>query len=117
MSVLVNGDSTWTTTNVSTQNMGNGVVYITGISADGVNSVSLDIINYTAHNASYGIQNTGTGINANSSSANYQYGIFGGTAVSGSISISGYSGKTIQGSFDFADTKNHLTGTFTAVTP
>ena len=116
MTVNFNGNSTWTTTGVTTQSEA-GIVYITGTSANQSNSVTLDIVNFEPGAGSYIIQNTGTGTNPNNSSANYQYNIYGGTAVSGQITITKYGSNTIEGSFDFSDTKNHLSGTFTAVRP
>ena len=114
MTLYFNGDSSWTSSNVTTQNDGSGTVYITGNSADGNNSLALDIGDYRAGNATYTIASINT---PHGSFASYETVGTAYAAVSGQIVVTDYSTNTIQGSFSFTSAKANISGTFTATTP
>jgi hypothetical protein len=117
MSATVGVHSTWTTTNVTSEYLSPMFVTITCTSADGNKLMVLNLNNYRDGAAIYPLHNSGTGINANESSATYEDGINIESFNYGQIVITSYSATLIQGTFDLRGTGPTVSGTFTAPTP
>ena len=119
MSINVNGNPGWTTTNISSQNFGNGLVYITGTSSDGNDVVVLSVYGYREGIATYTLHNSAyyNTLNPDISFATYQDGINVDGSLTGQVIVSADNTNSIQGSFDFYGSSTHVTGTFTAPKP
>jgi len=115
MSVTVNGDSAFTTTNVVTDNQGNGTVYISGISSATNERVDLAITGFTEGAKAYYIDYRGTGGNINGNTGKYTKGSNLTEARTGNIYVTSVTGNTITGSFNlYSNQQTNINGTFTA---
>ena len=115
MTVTVNGDSTWTTNNVTMENL-NNAVYINGTNAAMNKEVTLVLKQYEPGSHTYLMGNIGSLPGINQSQAVYQYGSNAAPSQGGQIVVTNSTTTTIHGSFDF-EASGHITGTFIAPIP
>ncbi len=119
MSVHVSGSgpsTDWTTTSVSTHGASN-TLSISGEDPVTHNKVKLAVYGYVEGRRTYGISFNDEGNNLGGNAAVYEFGNDGYIAATGSISITGYTTKTINGAFDFTGSGGHISGTFKAPLP
>ncbi len=118
MSVEVSGASTkkWTSTEVSSFGSDNAlsISCIDPVSRD---RVKLAIYGYREGRRTYAISFNDLGENQGGNVAVYEYGNSAYISSTGSISITRYTTKTIDGTFTFTGTGGHVTGTFKAPLP
>lgn len=112
-----NGDSSWTTTNVTTVQQSDSVVEITAINAATNEKVIFDLNGYRDGRKTYYIGGGSVPGNSYGSSAAYQgitdyvYG------YGGQIAITAFATHTMNGTFDFQGDTIHFTGSFKAPLP
>jgi hypothetical protein len=118
LSASINGDSTWTTTGVTTGSYA-GYVYIHGVRSSTGEEIDLTLANYSGVNK-YDINNMIPDSVTTLSVANYvAYGIVRGfEAMTGSITVSQVTQNALYGSYYFMNTGGgSASGTFVAPHP
>jgi len=118
MSVEVSGASTkkWTSTEVSTFGS-NNTLSISCIDPVSHDRVKLAIYGYREGRRTYAISFDDEGANMGGNVAVYEFGTDAYISSTGTISITKYTTKTIDGTFAFTGTGGHVTGTFKAPLP
>jgi hypothetical protein len=117
MTVQVSGDSAWTTTDVTTENDNNEIVYISGYDDSSDKTISLTLNGYEPGNRTYIINTPGSVPASNQSQALYTSGGIGSSANSGQIVITNTTTKVLMGTFNFDGGKIQVSGTFSAPLP
>ncbi len=114
MIVVLDKDTAFTTTSVTTDNQNNGTLYITGKSADGTRSLDIAITGYTGSKKTFVVDYRGVGGNINGNTGLYRDGSSSIISRAGNIMITEVGGDLIKGTFDFYYLQNNFKGTFTA---
>ena len=114
MTVILDGTTLWTVNSVSTNNQGNGTVYITGTNKDKNESLSLAISGFIKGKKSYSIDYRGTGGNIYGNTGTYSQGSNLYDARSGYINVTSVVNNAITGSFGLTTAKGGITGSFVA---
>ena len=114
MTMLLNSDTAWTTTNVSTDNQNSGNVYITGTNSATNEQISLAISGFVEGKKAYYIDYRGVGGNITGNTGTYSKGSGLLYASTGNIFVTSVTGNTINGSFDLYLPNQHINGFFTA---
>lgn len=114
MTVVVNKDTAWTSTNVTTDNKNTGTVYITGKSPDGNSSMELTISGYDGTKKTYTIDYRGPGGNIYGNLAQYKDDTSFVVSRSGRIVITGVTQTMISGTFKMYYLQTEINGSFEA---
>lgn len=117
LSVKANNEQEWKTSDVTTNNEGNGVVSITGATTDGSKLVVLNIATYRDGRATYTINQTYYYAVAGTNSASYQDDSVIVQSITGIINVTSDNTNSIGGNFAFDGPTGHVSGTFTAAKP
>jgi len=119
MTVQVTGDSTWTTTDVTTDNNQNQFLYITGYNNTSNKTITLNLSGYEPGGHSYAVSTnpTGTMPSSGQSQATYTSGANAYNASSGTVTVTNTTTKVLMGTFDFYCGNIHVTGSFSAPLP
>jgi hypothetical protein len=114
MTVLIEGDTAWTTNTLVTTNQNDGTVYITAINKAANEQLALAMSSFVEGTKSYHIDYRGTGGNIYGNTGSYTQGsnIYDGRT--GYINVTAVTNNTIIGSFAFSTDKGNVTGNFTA---
>lgn len=114
MTMAINTDTVWKTTELTTDNQNNGVVYITGTNAATDEKISLTINNFVESKKAYYIDYRGVGGNVNGNMAAYSKGSSLYYASTGNIYVTSVTGNAINGTFDLFMPSQRINGVFTA---
>jgi len=114
MTMIVNNDTLWTTTKVTTDNKNKGIVYIKGTSADGNESLDLAISDFANRKNTFIVDYRGTGGNINGNTGLYRKGSEAIMARAGRIVVTEVSETLITGTYDLFYLQTNFKGTFVA---
>lgn len=117
MTLFVNGDSTWTTTDVSVSTQSDGSVLVYGKYSPTYETISLTLADYRDGRKTYYIGSGTVPGYAYGSSAVYNYSTSILNANGGNIAVTDLTAHTMNGTFDFYDSKLHVTGYFKSPKP
>ncbi len=116
MTTVWNGDSLWTTTNVTTDASNAGLLFITGKSPDGTEKISLSISDYKGRPGTFEIDYSGTGGNTKVNMGQFTNGTEMIVARVGKVVIDVVTNTFITGKYELHYMQEHIIGTFTAPT-
>ena len=114
MTMVVNNDTLWTSTNVDTDNKDMGTVYITGTSTDGNESLDLTISGFTNRKGTFVVDYRGPGGNINGNTGMYRKGSEAIMARAGRIVVTEVSETLINGTYDLYYLQTNFKGSFVA---
>jgi len=114
ITMVVNNDTLWTSTNVDTDNKDMGTVYIKGTSKDGNESLDLTISGFTNRKGTFVVDYRGTGGNINGNTGMYRKGSEAIMARAGRIIVTEVSETLIKGTYDLYYLQTNFKGSFVA---
>lgn len=114
ITMVVNNDTLWTSTNVDTDNKDMGTVYIKGTSTDGNESLDLALSGFTNRKGTFVVDYRGTGGNINGNTGMYRKGSEAIMARAGRIIVTEVSETLITGTYDLYYLQTNFKGSFVA---
>lgn len=114
ITMVVNNDTLWTSTRVTTDNKNTGTVYIKGISTDGNESLDLTLSGFANKSNTFIVDYRGTGGNINGNTGMYRKGSEAIMARAGRIIITKVTETLITGTYDLYYLQTNFKGTFVA---
>jgi hypothetical protein len=114
MTMVVNNDTLWTSTNVDTDNKDMGTVYIKGTSTDGNESLDLALSGFTNRKGTFVVDYRGTGGNINGNTGMYRKGSEAIMARAGRIVVTEVTETLINGTYDLYYLQTNFKGSFVA---
>ena len=114
MTFVLDKDSLWTTTNVTTDNQNTGLVFIRGTSKDGTETLDIAISGFKADKGTFMVDYRGPGGNITGNTGMYKKGVNTIMASTGKIVITSVTDQVINGTFDFFYLQTNFKGAFTA---
>lgn len=114
ITMVVNNDTLWTSTNVDTDNKDMGTVYIRGNSTDGNESLDLTISGFTNRKGTFVVDYRGIGGNINGNTGMYRKGSEAIMARAGRIIVTEVSETLITGTYDLYYLQTNFKGSFVA---
>jgi hypothetical protein len=114
MTVIVDADTAFVTTNVVTDNRSGSTIYITGKSSDGSQSLDITLSGYTANKKTFVVDYRGVGGNINGNIGLYRNGSTSVISRAGKIIITEVGNSVIKGTFDLYYLQTNIKGSFTA---
>ena len=114
ITMVVNNDTLWTSTRVTTDNKNTGTVYIKGTSADGNESIDLTISGFANKKNTLVVDYRGTGGNINGNTGMYRKGSEAIMARAGRIIVTEVTDKLITGTYDLYYLQTNFKGSFVA---
>jgi hypothetical protein len=114
ITMVVNNDTLWTSTNVDTDNKDMGTVYIKGTSTDGNESLDLALSGFTNRKGTFVVDYRGTGGNINGNTGMYRKGSEAIMARAGRIVVTEVSETLITGTYDLYYLQTNFKGSFVA---
>jgi len=117
MTVGISGDSTWTTGSVNSYLTQDGSALIAGVNTKTGEKVNLGLYQYREGHKVYAISSIAAGGSVAGSTAEYDNGAEMAFGEGGTINVTNFTTKTIEGNFDFTGSAGHVTGTFIAPIP
>lgn len=116
MTVVVDKDTVWTTSNVTTDASNAGIIFISATSGDGNGSMDISLSNYNGAKGTFLVDYRGPGGNITGNTGTYRKGNEVTNARTGKIVVTAVTGTLITGTFNLYYSQTNITGSFSAPT-